>query len=421
MGEIVKLPGPELAHATGPASPRLDRLPLGAVQVLLHPEATQGSLAQLLQDVVTALREVDGIPVDRVSWSLPMLHPQMRSLQLIWTAQTGVRELERSYDDATQAMYARSPMKPLFDGEVEQLRFRLGPHEPRPYDILDELTASGFTDYLAATAPSRIRLERAPTTWATQTAGGFTDAQVDALFALVPVLGLTLGVAAQRRRTRVLLSTYLGNDAAARVLDGHIRRGDVVDVEAAVCFCDLRNFTALSQQLSQQELLGLLDDAFEVIVEAVEAEGGDVLKFIGDAVLAVFRDDDDESTRQDAVERAFRASRTAIQRAEARNRDRTAAGKAPLIIGLSIHLGRVAYGNIGAPQRLDFTVIGAAVNLASRLEGMCRVLGHPLVMSEVIAARLTPEVLGPDILVDAGLHTLKGIPDPVRVFGLQRA
>lgn len=400
--------------------PRLDRLPLGATQVLLHPDATQGSLTELLDSVATALREIDEIPVARGSWALPMLHPQLRSLQLVWTAETGAREVERTYSDATQNMYARSPMKPLFEGTAETLRFRLGPDDPRPYEILNELAADGFTDYLAATMPARIFWERAPVTWATRAPGGFTDGQVDALLALLPVLSLTLGVVAQRRRTRELLNTYLGADAAGRVLDGHIRRGDVVDVEAAVCFCDLRNFTTLSQQLSQAELLALLDDAFEVIVGAVEAEGGDVLKFIGDAVLAVFRDDDDETTRQDAVERAFRAGRKALERAEQLNLHRLAAGKAPLVIGLSLHLGRVAYGNIGAPQRLDFTVIGAAVNLASRLEGMCRVLGQPLVMSEAIASRLTPEVLGQDALMDAGLHNLKGIPQPVRVFGLQQ-
>lgn len=408
----------EVKHS---AEPRLDRLPLGAMQVLLHPEATQGSLAQLLSDVAAALRDIDGIAVMRGSWALPMLHPQMRSLQLVWTLEAGARELKRSHADGNSAMYARSPMRPLLSGETQTLRFRLGTDEPRPYEILDELAADGFTDYFAAVVPARIAWERAPVTWATRAPGGFTDAQVDALLALLPVLTLTLGVVAQRRRTRVLLNTYLGSDAAGRVLDGHIRRGDVVDVEAAVCFCDLRNFTTLSQQLTQQELLALLDDAFEVIVGAVEDEGGDVLKFIGDAVLAVFRDDDDEATRTDAVERAFRAGRKALQRAEQLNRDRLAAGKAPLVIGLSIHLGRVAYGNIGAPQRLDFTVIGAAVNLASRLEGMCRVLSQPLVMSEAIAMRLSTEVLGEDVLMDAGLHTLKGIPEPVRVFGLQRA
>ena len=191
------------------------------------------------------------------------------------------------------------------------------------------------------------------------------------------------------------------------------QRGEIVDVEAAVCFCDLRNFTELSQQLDQAELIELLDDAFGAVVGAVEAERGDVLKFIGDAVLAVFRVEGDETARVDAVTRAFRAACGALERASALHQERLAAGRAPLVIGLSLHLGHVAYGNIGSPTRLDFTVIGAAVNLASRLEGLCRTLGYPIVMSHAVASRL-----GAAPLVDAGSHRLKGIPEPVHVWAV---
>ena len=156
-----------------------------------------------------------------------------------------------------------------------------------------------------------------------------------------------------------------------------------------------------------------MDDAFGAVVAAVEAERGDVLKFIGDAVLAVFRVEGDEAARVDAVTRAFRAACGALERASALHQERLAAGKAPMVIGLSLHLGHVAYGNIGSPTRLDFTVIGAAVNLASRLEGLCRTLGYPIVMSDAVASRL-----GEAQLVDAGSHPLKGIAEPVHVWAV---
>lgn len=397
-----------------PASNVLPSLPAGASAVLLAADALQTPLDALLDALARALRGVDGVPVSRISCSLPMMHPEIRSTQLVWEPVGGARIITRTH--GSRAMYQRSPMRPLYEGETRRIRHRIHPDDgPRPYEILDELAAAGFTDYLALVNLADTAYQRAPTSWATDAPGGFTDAQIGALEALVPLFGMVLTVHAQRNSTRALLGTYLGADAATRVLDGHIRRGDVVDIEAAVCFCDLRDFTALSQQLDQGALLDLLHDAFGAVVGAVEEERGDVLKFIGDAVLAVFRVDGGEPARRDAVARAFRAGQGALQRAEAIDRERRAAGKAPLRIGLSLHLGHVAYGNIGGPTRLDFTVIGAAVNLASRLEGMCRALGYPMVLSDAVASRLD-EATG---LVDAGAHTLKGIPEPVRVWGVR--
>ena len=402
-----------------PDEVRLDLCPPTVTGVLLSPRATQADLVAVMAEVYDALR-ADGIPVERGSWSVPMLHPALRSYQLIWRAGAPVRRLERGWSDATAAMYARSPIRPLYEGTAHFIRHRITPDDgQRPYEILDELAQEGFTDYLAMCAPAPVGWERAPVTLSTRAPGGFTEAHLESLTHVLSLLTLVLRVHAQRGQTRALLETYLGEDAASRVLDGHIRRGDVVDIEAAVCFCDLRNFTVLSQELPQEELLGLLDDAFGAVVGAVEAERGDVLKFIGDAVLAVFRAGDTEESRRDAAARATRAGRNALARARETDARRRAQGKAPLSIGLSIHLGRVAYGNIGGPMRLDFTVIGAAVNLASRLEGMCRTLGYPIVLSEAVASRVDGDALGDATLEDAGTHPLKGIPEPVRVYGIR--
>ncbi len=398
-------------------SPDLRRIPPAAAAVLLAPDASRGELTALLGSLVQALRS-DGIPVDRASCAIPLMHPDLRSAQVVWTAEAGAREILRGSSPAALALYERSPVRPLYDGETLRIRQRLrdGDATPRAYEILDELYAQGFTDYLALCADAPTHWERAPMTWATRAPNGFSDTQADALEALVPLLSLALGVHGHRRKTRTLLRTYLGDDAASRVLDGHIRRGDVIDVEAAVCFCDLRNFTTLSQELSQPELLALLDDAFDAVVGAVEAQQGDVLKFIGDAVLAVFRADGTDSSRREVAIRAWEAATSALRRARAVDAQRRAAGKAPLSIGMSVHIGRIAYGNIGGPTRLDFTVIGPAVNLASRLEGMCRPLGASIVVSDAVAQHLPQALLEDGTLHDTGEHALKGIPRPVRIY-----
>ncbi len=393
--------------------------PPGAVAVLLDPKAMLQPLATLWTDLTERLR-FDGIAIARSSCSVPMLHPEQRSIQLVWTPEGGTRSIPRGWSAAGTAMFAKSPMRPLMLREATVIRHRIRPdEEARPYEILDELAVEGFTDYLATITEGSTPWERAPVTWATKEPGGFSDEQVAQLLGTMSLLSLVLSIHAHRASTRALLTTYLGADAASRVLDGHVRRGDVFDIEAAVCFCDLRNFTTLSQELSQADLLDLLDDAFEVVVGAVEAERGDVLKFIGDAVLAVFRVEGGEDARRDAVARAFRAGRACVRATQERDTERRAAGKAPLAVGLSLHLGNVAYGNIGGPSRLDFTVIGAAVNLASRLEGMCRTLQAPMVVSDEVASRLDAEVLATCRLEDAGAHVLKGIPAPVQVWALR--
>lgn len=402
-----------------PVAPPLCTLPPGAVAVLLDPSAVHRPLEALWSHLAERLC-ADGIALHRASCSVPMLHPEQRSTQHVWTPEGGTRSIPRGWSAAGMAMFAQSPLRALMLREATVIRHRIRPDdEARPYEILDELAAEGFTDYLATITEGTTPWERAPVTWATKHPGGFTDAQVDQLLGTTALLSLLLSIHAHRASSRSLLTTYLGADAASRVLDGHVRRGDVFDIEAAVCFCDLRNFTTLSQQLSQADLLDLLDDAFDAVVGAVEAERGDVLKFIGDAVLAVFRVEGGEDARREAVARAFRAGRASIRATQERDAERRAAGKAPLTVGLSLHLGNVAYGNIGGPSRLDFTVIGAAVNLASRLEGMCRTLEAPMVVSDEVARRLDAEVLAACRLEDAGAHVLKGIPEPVRVWALR--
>ncbi len=183
-------------------------------------------------------------------------------------------------------------------------------------------------------------------------------------------------------------------------------------MRAVVCVTDLRDFTRSSETLPQAELLRLLDDAFEPLVGAIHAHGGEVLKFIGDAVLAVFRVDDVQAPRE-ACDRAVAAAREAMARLAAVNVGRRGAGLEEIRCGLGLHLGDVVYGNIGAPDRLDFTVIGAAVNQVSRIEGLCKVLGRPAIASEAVALNSTAA------LVDLGEHALRGVDRPLRLFAIE--
>ena len=205
---------------------------------------------------------------------------------------------------------------------------------------------------------------------------------------------------------RGLLGVYLGTDTGSRVLDGAVKRGDGGDILAAVCFTDLRDFTALSDSLPRADLLELLNSYFDCVVGAVHAHSGEVLKFIGDAVLAIFRVTDND--RAAACQAALRAAHEAFARAAAANVAR--AGHQPIDFGMSIHIGDVVYGNIGAIDRLDFTVIGPAVNLASRLQGQCKTLARPLLVSEAFAANCD------EPCISLGEHHLKGVAQAVKIF-----
>ncbi len=387
----------------------MQALPPHAAAVLLGPNAAEGDPADLVARVCEALRERDGVPIDRASWSLPTLHPQIRSVQIRWAPDEGASVTPRRYGH-DGVLLARSPLRLLYDGETSTFRRRLTPGDDLgPFDILSELRDDGFTDYVAMVAPRIDRLERAPITLATRDPLGFSPDHLAGIEALLPLASLVFGIHAHRQRTRTLLETYLGRDPATRVLDGHIQRGDVVAIDAAVCFCDLRQFTERSNRLPPEALLGLLHDTFEAVVGAFDRHGGDVLKFIGDAVLAVFVGPLDPHS--DTVQRAYAGVIEAQRALEAVGLQRREAGLESAEMGFAIHVGPVTYGNIGGATRLDFTVLGPTVNLASRLEGLCSVLGEDIVLSAE-AARGLPGAS----LRAAGSHRLKGIPEPVDVF-----
>jgi adenylate cyclase len=225
-----------------------------------------------------------------------------------------------------------------------------------------------------------------------------------ARFAAAPLAAL-----ASRAALAALLEAYLGRRSAARVQAGALRRGTGETILAALLFADLRGFTAMSETTEPAEMIAALDAWFDRLAGAVHAFGGEVLKFIGDGALAIFPV---TGTRREACEAALRAIAAARAGMAHLDKQRDGQGLAPLPFGVALHLGEILWGNIGAADRLDFTAIGPAVNLVSRLEGLCRPLGHAVLISGAVASETTTP------LVSLGQHELRGIASPCEVFTL---
>jgi adenylate cyclase len=247
--------------------------------------------------------------------------------------------------------------------------------------------------------------------WATREPGGFSDTAIARIVQIMPVFSLVLEILATRRIARNLMDTYIGHSAGERVLSGEIYRGVNEPIEAVVWISDLRGFTRLSDEFAPPVVLGILNDHFERVVGAIADQGGEVLKFIGDGMLAIFEIGDIADARAQCLA-ALDAAAAARDAIAALNRER---GEAPEIRwGLALDLGEVYYGNVGTPDRLDFTVIGKAVNLASRLEAIAADIGEPVVASQAFAdASGVP-------MRDLGYHKVKGFEAPQAAFAPER-
>jgi adenylate cyclase len=248
-------------------------------------------------------------------------------------------------------------------------------------------------------------------TWSTDRPGGFTDADIAKLEAINPALAAIVDTRAVRRISGNLLDTYLGPQAGRRILAGQIFRAQGERMRAVIMMTDMRNFTGLSDQLAGDEVIELLDEYFDAVVSPVEERKGEVLKFMGDGVLAIFPAEDDEDFAPSSL-RALEAATEGLERLATVNQSRQARGVPELRIGIGLHLGEVIYGNVGATDRLDFTVIGPAVNLASRIEGLTKRLLRPLLTSSAFAE------ICPRPLVSLGFHPVRGLYNPEEVFGL---
>jgi adenylate cyclase len=360
--------------------------------------------ADLLRGLCTRLVEA-GVPLRRASLNLRLLHPQLMAMGLYWWRgrdEIQVTRAERGIE--LTDTFLKSPMRVLFEG-AGAVRQRLDlPGVELPFRLYHELRDEGLTDYVALPmtfSDGKIH----GTTWSTDQPGGFESRHLALIEDLLPLCGLHLEIRLNRRIAATLLDTYVGHRAGERILSGQITRGSGETVRAAIWFCDLRGFTAMAERYTRDELLACLNQYYDCMAEAIDAEGGEILKFIGDAMLAVFPLDAD-----DAAQRALRAAIRAKDAMLTFNQRRRETGEHSLDFGIGLHAGEVLYGNIGARNRLDFTVVGPAVNQASRIEGLSRRLGPNIIVSETFAR------LCPGDYRSLGRHQLDGVDRPVEVF-----
>jgi len=377
-----------------------------------------GSEARQLPSGPAVLKELclrlntAGLPLARASFHVRTLHPQLFGIGYYWhRGQDDIDVFRARHGVRDTDIYKQSPIRLIFEREVDEIRQSLDlPDEAFAFPRYAEIKAEGMTDYLCLPLTFSDGKTHVAT-WSTDAKGGFTDDHVALIKAVLPIFSFLIEIHLNRRIAINLLNTYVGHQAGERILAGQITRGSGETIPAAIWFSDLRGFTALSEKHGRDELLSLLNQAFDCLTTPVTERGGEILKFIGDALLAIFPLSDENACRQ-AFEAAIDAQTSLVQL----NAERAATGAPPLKAGIALHVGEVMYGNIGSATRLDFTVIGPAVNLASRIEGLCRDLGADILLSSTMAERLWDDVG----LESLGRHRLKGIEHDAEIFGPTR-
>ena len=384
------------------------------VDWVLREGWNSSSPAELTERFGRMLRS-SGVPVARLSVFIRTLHPLLIGSAYTWRPDRDkIHSFVLTHDTRNDPMFLESPLVPIFNG-AGGLRRRLeGANPILDYGILKDLHKEGMTDYVAMPmtfSDSQINA----ITLAADRAGGFTTADLGRIHEILPVLSRFYEVHAARSTGTTLLQTYLGRNTGDKVLKGLIKRGDGEELHAVIWFCDLRQSTTLAESMSRDEFLATLNRFFECMVKPVVEYGGEVLRFIGDAVLAVFPLLDGDARHQRACDDALTAALDAEVRMREFNVQRTAAGQAPLGYGIGLHLGRVTYGNIGIPERLEFTVIGAAANEAARIESLTKEVDHRVLVSEAFAQRCaTP-------LTPIGEFELRGISRKQSIYVPQSA
>ncbi len=396
--------------------------------------ANQALLAAPVPAVASGFAEgllTSGLPLWRAHVSVTTLDPQKEAVGLTWLRDGG-RELEAFGHGAFQRVSVGSPIydavlearrraaEPGASGResiVPMARYRLERGEGfERYPLLVEFRDEGATDYLVFVLPFSVDGSLHPirtgavATLAADRAGGFAEEDVADIAELMPAFGAALRAGVDLASIRTVLDTYLGGDVGRRVLRGEIRRGSAETISAAIMIGDLAGFTALADEAPRDQLVALLDDYLDCLVGPIESGGGQVLKFLGDGLLATFALG--AGPPQLVCGRALEAALEALRRVEALNAARRAAGLPVLGMDVALHLGDVLYGNVGSDRRLDFTVVGPAVNEASRLEALCGTLGAPL-----LASRAFVDALGePQRFRSLGHRALRGVRAPLEIF-----
>ncbi|PDT74181.1 adenylate/guanylate cyclase domain-containing protein [Bradyrhizobium sp. C9] len=349
-----------------------------------------------------------GIPVKRAALHVLMQHPQWRGARIFWA--DGMREATITridYDVGERPEYIGSPVQEIHNGAAEVREHLEGdPSRGRKHPIYDGWRSEGLTDYVAWPMFHTLG-KRHVAAFATDRPGGFDPADIASLSALLPILALVSEIRIKNRLARTLLETYVGTHAGELILAGATRRGSGTTVHAAVMICDLRDFTKISDNWPRDDVIDILNDYFDAMSEPIARHGGEILKFMGDGLLAIF-----PLSAPRACENLLHALSEARQAMAALNEKHKETGRMPLNYGIGVHVGDVMFGNIGSRTRLDFTVIGPAVNMAARLEALTKQLGRTVLLSRSFVD-LVESNFG---LERVGEYPVRGFSDPVELF-----
>src|SRR3954447_17218535 len=352
-----------------------------------------------------------GLPIKRATLHILIHHPQWLGARIMWA--DGMREAELArvdYDVRERSEYIGSPANEIHDGATEMREnFERDRSLGRQHAVYDEMRAKGLTDYVAWPLYHTLG-KRHFVTFATDRPGGFDDAHLASLQKVLPVLALVSEIRVKNRLARTLLETYVGSHAGELILAGATRRGTGTTVSAAIMICDLRDFTKISDNWPRDDVIDLLNDYFDAMSEPIARHGGEILKFIGDGLLAIF-----PLSEPNACANLLHAVTEARQAMAALNQRNSATSRAPLNYGIGVHVGDVMYGNIGSTSRLDFTVIGPAVNMASRLETLTKQLKKTVLLSRDFAELVEREFE----LEHMGQYEVRGFSDPIELFAYQ--
>ena len=359
-----------------------------------------------------------GLPVVRGFFGFSVLHPLYSATGITWQRGDGTKIADYPHTPGGQnPSYRRSPFYHMEQRGLELMRVCLDCTD-RQYDfpILKELQEQGITDYIAFRVAFDDTGTRGMTSsWSTDHGAGFREEDIDALVRINRRLAVAAKVALRGKLMQNVAWTYLGREAGTHVLSGQIKRGDGQSIKAAIWFADIRASTVLADTVSSQEYIDTLNGFFEATGRAIEEEGGQILSFIGDGLLAIFPTDSSANSVGDACGRAHRAALDAEERIAAWNEARKKEGRHEIGYGISLHLGEVMFGNVGAAERLSFSAFGSAVNEVTRLDQLTKKLSEPLIASEAFVASIDADwrLLGP--------QNLRGIDRPMVVYAPERS
>lgn len=346
------------------------------------------------------------VSVDRIGVFVTTLHPTVLGRAFWWEVNKPTRVLELT-TALQESPYVKASPVALVSATKKELRRKLsGGVDRADFAVYHELVEAGFTDLICLPIVF-LRGETHVVTFATRKEGGFTDDELALVRQVVRPLARITEIFALHRTAANLLSTYVGRNSGDRILSGHIFKGDIETINAVIWFSDLRGFTERTARQTPRETIDMLNALFEAQVPAIQNGGGEILKFIGDGLLAIFAYGSERSPGT-AAAAALVAADDAFKALAKQNEG----APNPLQFGLALHIGEISYGNIGGASRLDFTAIGPSVNIAARLEALTSKLAKHLVLSEDFAKHVDRP------LENLGSFDLKGVPEPQNVYAL---